>query len=55
MRSLGRNEDERPGRAAILVISNEDDVFAIEDVEGFGDPMVDVERRPEVGRLLRFK
>ena len=47
-----RNEDKRPSRARELLPIKEDDVLALEDVEGFGSVGVDVERRPEVRRLV---
>lgn len=52
MRDPRRDEDERARRAGCLATVEEDDVFALEDVERFGSSAVDVERRPETSRLL---
>jgi hypothetical protein len=49
MWGLSRDEDERPSRATGLGVADEDDVLASEDVEGFRDPVMDVQGRPEVG------
>src|SRR5204862_3468848 len=51
----GRNEDEGASRAHFLSIVQEHDVFAFEHVERLGSVVVDVKRRPEMRRLVRFE
>jgi hypothetical protein len=46
-----RNEDERPGRAAFLPVSQVHQVLAGQHEERFVSIMVAVQRRPEARRL----
>ncbi|OLE01348.1 MAG: hypothetical protein AUG91_01735 [Actinobacteria bacterium 13_1_20CM_4_69_9] len=48
----GGNEHERPGRTPHLALVEEHDVLALEHVERLRGVVVDVQRRPESGRLV---